>query len=573
MKGKTVKSKILIVDDEEILKFTIEQFLLLDGYEVYKAGSYDEAISKIEKIEFDLIFADIVLQGKTGVDLLREIKDRNLTCPVVLITGNPEINTAAEAVRLGAYDYVPKPIKKDAILQTAKLALKHNELVNENEKYKLNLEAIFASVQDAIITVDQDLNIIEMNNASEQFFGISRSKAKGIAFKSLCKHCKTCFEQTIAKTVEKKQPLELRRFECRFNPKSNKIVNFSSYPLLQNNGTFKGYVLVIKDETYLDNLERNFQERHKYHNIIGKCNKMQKVYSLIENLSDILTTVLITGESGTGKELIAEALHFQGCRSKKPLVKVNSSALPDDLLESELFGHVKGAFTGAINNRIGRFKKADGGTIFLDEIGDISNKMQLRLLRVLQEMEFEQVGDSTPIKVDVRVVTATNQDLREKVRLGTFMEDLYHRLKVVELAIPPLRERREDLHLLITHFVEKFNNKFNNKIETVSENVLQLFMNYTWPGNIRELEHILEHASIICKGKIITLDDLPADFTNPENKIEKLNTVPQKTNFTTIDQESIIQALKNTGGNKTKAASQLGISRMYFYQLMKKYNI
>ncbi|MBT3260359.1 MAG: sigma-54-dependent Fis family transcriptional regulator, partial [Deltaproteobacteria bacterium] len=209
-------------------------------------------------------------------------------------------------------------------------------------------------------------------------------------------------------------------------------------------------------------------------------------------------TVLITGESGTGKELVAEALHYKGGRNHKPLVKVNCSALSDNLLESELFGHIKGSFTGAVKDRIGRFQMADGGTILLDEIGDMPPKIQVKLLRVLQEKTFERVGESTSIKVDVRVVACTNQALREKIEQGEFREDLYYRLNVVEICVPPLRERKEDIPFLIDHFVKKFNKNINKDIFGISTDVQKVFMDYSWPGNVREMEHALEHAFILC---------------------------------------------------------------------------
>jgi len=239
---------------------------------------------------------------------------------------------------------------------------------------------------------------------------------------------------------------------------------------------------------------------------------MQKIFSLIEALASAQTTVLIEGESGTGKELAAEALHSGGERSGKPLVKLNCSALPESLLESELFGHVKGAFTGAVQDRIGRFQKAQGGTIFLDEVGDLSPRIQGQLLRVLQEREFERVGDSTPIQVDVRVIAATNKNLREKVRRGEFREDLYYRLKVVQIHMPPLREKREDIPLLVDHFRRKFNTVFHKGIEALSQDVMKAFLQYAWPGNVRELEHTMEHAFIHCQNTTITLDHLPPDL-------------------------------------------------------------
>lgn len=221
--------------------------------------------------------------------------------------------------------------------------------------------------------------------------------------------------------------------------------------------------MIVHDETTLAELEMKIGNPRKYHNIIGQSEKMQQIYSLIETLSNLKTTVLITGENGTGKELIAEAIHFRGQRSNKPLVKVNCSAISEHLLESELFGHVKGAFTDAISDSTGRFQKADSGTIFLDEIGDITTATQLKLMRVLQEMEFEKVGSSTTIKVDVRVIAATNQCLKDKIKRGQFRQDLYYRLRVVEINLPPLKDRKEDIPLLVEHFLEKFNRDFKKK--------------------------------------------------------------------------------------------------------------
>lgn len=418
--NKNTKSKILVIDDEETLRYTIERFLSLDGYDVDTAGTYNEGLNKLSETDFDLIFADIILGIKTGIDILREVKKRNLICPVVLITGYPNIETATEAVREGAYDYIPKPVKKGTILRTAKMALHHKSVIDENQKYQSNLEAIFRSVKDAIITVDEELIVLETNKAFEDIYGLPCKDIKGKPINSLNFYCKEKFIDALIETIKIKKPVEIYRSECEHQNGRSSIVNLSTYPLINRQGKFYGCVMVIKDETRLVKLESDLQERKQFHNIIGISDKMQKIYSLIENLSNIQTIVLITGESGTGKELVAEALHYQGERGKKPLVKVDCAALSDNLLESELFGHVKGAFTGATSDRIGRFQKADGGTIFLDEIGDISYKMQLNLLRILQDSEFERVGDSNPIKVDVRVIAASNQDLRKKVKSGNF---------------------------------------------------------------------------------------------------------------------------------------------------------
>ncbi|KPJ98728.1 MAG: Fis family transcriptional regulator [Nitrospira bacterium SG8_35_4] len=565
-KQPEVISKILVVDDEESIRFTFESFLKDEGYDVVTAKDYHEAVQKISETGFDLIFADIILGGKTGIDLLRKLKKENYTCPVVMITGYPNIDTATDAVRLGAFDYISKPVRPDTLLHTTTMALQHKALYDENEQIRSNLEAIFRSVKDAIITVDKDLTLLEVNRAAQDICGISR-KNIGMPFKAFRTHCKGKCLDLLEKTIRSKQSVELYRTECKIDNDPPQVVTITATPLLDRSGLFSGSVLVIRDETRLNTLERNLKERHDFRNIIGQNRKMQDIYSLIEDLSHVQTTVLITGESGTGKELVADAIHYSGDRSSNPIVKVNCSALSENLLESELFGHVKGAFTSADRDKIGRFQKADGGTIFLDEIGEISQRMQLRLLRVLQDKVIERVGDSTPFKVDVRVIAATNQDLSRRVKEGDFREDLYYRLKVVEVALPPLRERKDDIPLMIDHFLQKLNHKFNKQIEAVSEEVLNTFMNYDWPGNVRELEHALEHAFIICRQDTITADHLP------KNANLFSSDTPSSLNEKDSESAIIIQALKRSGWNKSKAARLLGVNVRTIYRKMEKYNI
>ncbi len=441
---------------------------------------YDEALRVISDINLDLIFSDILLVGNTGIDILREVKTRNLNVPVVMITGYPNLETASEALRLGAFDYVSKPIRRDALLHVTKLALNHKALVDENEKYRDNLEAVFRSVKDAIITVDKDLKILAVNETAESTCGFSAdSIGRGIGAPGTA--CDGRCLQALKQTIEKKQSFEVARLECRRKNREPQVVNVTASPI-DRNGLFAGGVMVVRDETRLATLEQDLKERREFHNIVGKSEQMQKVYELIRVLAEVETTVLITGESGTGKELVAAAIHYSGARGEKPYVKVNCAALSENLLESELFGHVKGAFTGAIKDNRGRFQAADKGTIFLDEIGDISPKMQLNLLRVLQERQFERVGDSTQINIDVRIIAATNRNLREKVARGEFREYLYYRLKVMEVPLAPLRERREDLPLLVDHFLKTLNKKFDKKITAVSDDVRRLFLEHSWPG-------------------------------------------------------------------------------------------
>lgn len=317
-------------------------------------------------------------------------------------------------------------------------------------------------------------------------------------------------------------------------------------------------------------LLQSTQKRSSYHKIIGKNKQMQRIYTLLEQLGDAETTVLITGETGTGKELIVNALHYSGNRSQGPLIKVNCSALSDSLLESEIFGHVRGAFTGAIQNKTGRIEAAEGGTLFLDEIGEISPRIQLKLLRFLEYKEFERVGDSQTLKANVRIVTATNVELAQKVEDGGFRQDLYYRLKVMPIQLPPLRERTEDIPLLVDHFCQHFSKVFKKDIKGVSQEVLEIFIRYPWPGNIRELENTIEHACLLCSGSKIEAKHLPLEII--ENKASH-DLIGFKATQSKIDKETILQALAQSKDNKKKAANILGISRRTLYRKMHKFGI
>lgn len=562
-----MKARILIIDDEEGIRFTFKRFLTSEDYDVATAEDFDEAVDCVSKSDFDVIFADIILKGKSGIDVLREIKKRRIDCPVIMITGYPNIETASEAIRLGAFDYIPKPIQRDTLLHAIDVALQHKAVIVEKEKYRLNLEAIFRSVKDAIISVDKDLVLLETNEAANSICGLTRNDI-GKAFSALSGSCNGKCVEALTETITTKKSVELSSLDCQFNHRKEQTVSLTTFPLIDRHDKFSGAIMVIRDETRLTGLEKELNERQKFHRMIGESKNMQDVYSLIELLTDVETTVLITGESGTGKELVAEALHYKGNRSSNTLVKVNCSALSENLLESELFGHVRGAFTGAIKDKVGRFQMADGGTIFLDEIADISPKIQIKLLRVLQEKEFERVGDSKTSKVDVRVVTATNQNLSEKVNRGEFREDLYYRLNVMKINLPPLRERREDIPLLVNHFMKKFNKKFVKDIKSISKDVEKLFMDYNWPGNVRELEHTIEHAFILCRQSAITIAHLP-----PEMKTHSSNDMSISGNGNIDDPEVILSALEKAAWNKTKAAALLGISRRSIYRKIKEFNI
>jgi PAS domain S-box-containing protein len=434
----------------------------------------------------------------------------------------------------------------------------------ELAEHRSRLEAIFRSVKDAIITVDPELRVIEANKSTEAICGIAVKEIAGKTFSQSLNHCSKSCSEVLRLTLEKKMTIKEYRVECGHQQRHQQTVSVSSSPLLDPEGKFMGAVLAIRDITLLRDLERELRERHQFQNIIGRSKKMQDTYRLLEDLANLETTVLITGESGTGKDLVARALHYSGQRAFKPFVTVNCSALAESLLESELFGHVKGAFTGAIKDKQGRFQAANGGTILLDEIGDISPLIQLKLLRVLQEKEFERVGEFIPQKVDVRVIACTNKDLKEKVKRGEFRQDLYYRLKVVEVSLPPLRERLEDLPLLMDHFCRSFNERFKKNIEGISNEVLGRFMDYPWPGNVRELEHVMEHAFVLCHGGMITLEHLPSEIRD-DGRTERIAVQEASTHGPNGAQE-VLNALNKTHWNKTKAARLLGISRRTIYR-------
>ena len=563
-----MNARILVIDDESSIRFTFERFLRAAGYIVTTAESCGEALARINETHFDVVFADIILEDGTGIEILRKIKAKGLTCPVIMVTGDPGVETAAEAMRLGAFDYIPKPINQESLLHVARTALKYKVVHEEKERYRTNLEATFRSVKDAIVTVDKNSVVLDFNEAAIDIFGFS-PEDQGKPFGSLAKMCDGKCEEILIGALTSGLPVEVDRIECLAENSKRRVVSIRTYPLLSFQGQPTGVVMVLRDDTHVADIEIELKEHRQFHRIVGKSGPMQKMYTLIKSLANVQTTVLVTGESGTGKELVAEALHLAGDRSHKPLVKVNCSALPESLLESELFGHVKGAFTGAIRDNIGRFHRADGGTIFFDEIGDVSPKVQLKLLRVLEEREFERVGSSAPTKVDVRLIAATNRNLLEKVSQGELREDLYYRLKVIEIKLPPLRDRREDIPLLVEHFRNGFNIKFKKNIEAISADVLKAFLQYSWRGNVRELEHTMEHAFVLCNRNIITFDNLPSDFGNTPETVQHAApaTTPE------ADLREVLEALNKTDWNKAKAARLLGIDRVTLYRKIKRYHI
>jgi len=555
--------RILVVDDEESIRYTFTAFLEDAGHQVRAAASAAEALRHLDGDVFDLVFVDIMLGGESGLDLLGEIRQKFPLCPVVMITGAPEIDTAMEALRRGAFDYIPKPLRQETLLRVSRQALHHREVLEQRELYRAHLEAIFRSVREGILLIDRNLVLLEANAAAIVMLGLP-CEVGGLPLSRLAETIGVPLRDLSGRAIGDGKEVHGYRLEFAIPGQSPRILQMAAAPWAESDGSPQGAVITIRDETRLESLERDLKKRSNFEHIIGQSAVMQQVYELIENLAEVDTTVLVTGESGTGKELVAEALHCRSPRRNGPLIKVNCAALPENLLESELFGHLRGAFTGAIKDKAGRFQLAHRGTIFLDEIGDISPALQVRLLRVLQNKEIERVGSSQPIPVDVRIVAATNSNLQEKVQRGEFREDLYYRLRVVEIPLPALCERRGDIPLLVEHFVVQFNERFGRSVIGVSSEAMAQLTAYRWPGNVRELQHAIEHAFVVCRQAEVGVSHLPRELQDaPVAVVSPLEGEAAR----------IVDALEKAGGNKARAARRLGISRRTIYRKIEDYGI
>lgn len=580
---------ILIVDDEESIRYTFEIFLTREGYgHISTAATLEEALALINEHRFDLIISDIVLEDTLGTDLLKHIQNTGILCPVVMITGFPNLETAADAVRFGAFDYISKPVNKETLLRFVRQALRHWELVqeknrlqHENERFRRYLQVIFSSVSDAILTVDEEMNVIQFNRAASGWIYELENQHKAVNLSELSGDIAAACCRDAQSVIHQRRRVKEHHVECIGPDGTTRMLSLNASPLKDEKEEFSGAVIVARDIT-LGNFD-NGVVRTRFHGFVGASPVMLGIYNLIENVGKVDTAVLVTGESGTGKELAAEALHIESARKNQPLVKVDCASVPEDLLESELFGHVKGAFTGADKDRPGRLFQADKGTLFLDEIGDISPRMQLRLLRFLQEKTFTPVGQDNPVQVDVRVIAATNVNLQEKVNSGGFREDLYYRLKVVEIVLPPLRDRDKCIPLLVQHFITYFAEKHSRQIYSISDQALQLLTNYSWPGNVRQLRHVIERGCVMCGGSTIQREHLPDEISREafyqQESITHVSagdglTGTQNGSISILsEKEFLLKTLEHAGGNKAKAARLLEIDRSTLYRKLKKYNI
>ena len=443
------------------------------------------------------------------------------------------------------------------------------------------------SMADGVFTLDGEGRITTWNTSMERISGFSRGEAMGRSCSMLgFNHCieKSCPTGVRECGIYTKGTVDAK--ECALNHKDGRPVPvLKSARLVKDEaGRVIGIVETITDLTELKKARRKAEEygrrlgeMHRLDNIIGKSHSMQQVFAAIQAAAASEATILIQGESGTGKELVAGAIHYNGARADAPMVAVNCSALSESLLESELFGHAKGAFTGAVRDRMGRFEEAAAGTILLDEIGEISPFIQVKLLRVLQEREIERVGESLRRKIDIRVIASTNKDLFQLVREGKFREDLYYRLKVFPIQVPPLHERKEDIPLLTGFFIDQQNAKTGKSIRRLSPTAMRLFLDYYWPGNVRELENAVEHAFVLCQEGDIDPLDLPVELRQAEYRAGAGKTVTNigghSRKRTAVDREGLLLMLDQCDWNKAEVARQMGVSRTAVWKYMKKWAI
>jgi PAS domain S-box-containing protein len=451
------------------------------------------------------------------------------------------------------------------------------------------VKSLLESIGDGIFVLDPNGTIIAWNPAMEKITGYLAEEIKDKSCRFL--HFSQCFEKKCPACLQDCGILKrghVEPTECLLKHKNghNVSVTKNARVIRNKDDEIIGIVEAVTDLTELKNARlkmeeatRRLGELNHLGKIIAKSQIMQNVFSFIKASAASDATILIQGESGTGKELVAGAIHSIGDRRDKPMVTINCSALPESLLESELFGHVKGAFTGASQNRIGRFEQADGGTLFLDEIGEITPYIQIKLLRVLQQKEIERVGESRKRKIDIRVIAALNKDLKSLVDAGTFREDLYYRLKVFPIYLPPLRERKEDIPLLVNHFIKMNNTKSDVKVKGISKPALKALMDCAWPGNIRELANAIEHAFVLCSGREINMSDLPFEIIGPSamtvSSVNSPQTQPKHTmpRRQKITKELLLHHLHESNWNKAEVGRRVGLSRASIWKYMKKWDV
>jgi len=444
----------------------------------------------------------------------------------------------------------------------------HAELYTDNAR----LIAILNSITDGVLTVDNEWRITSFNPAAEMITGYRAEDVMGRQCHEIFKSEKCKENCPLKRTMKTQMPVYDYEMEI-INANGETVpISVNTALLIDEQNKIIGGVETFRDLSFYKNVSEELNLKYSFANMIGKDKKMQEIYSLLQTISPTSTTILIMGETGTGKELVARAIHHNSPRKDKPFIKVDCASLPETLLESELFGYKKGAFTDARTDKPGKFELADSGTIFLDEIGNIPPSIQSKLLRVLEEHAFEPLGGVKTVKVDVRVVAATNRDLQQAIEQGKFREDLYYRLNVMPITIPPLRDKPEDIPLLIEHFLSVFGRKFEKTITKLSQDAMDLLLDYPWPGNVRQLEHAIEHAFIHCTGRTIQIRHLPDDIKQ-KSSILVDRILKTEDPIEEIEKEVILEALKRNNWDREKTAKTLKISRITLWRKMKKHEI
>jgi PAS domain S-box-containing protein len=549
--------KILVIDDEAPIREYSEVVLKASGYDVSTVENGLNGLKLFRKIHQDLILVDLRMPEMDGLTVISEIRRTDPDVPIIVISGTGAIEDAIGAIRRGAWDYIAKPVTSKEVLKHAvDKALERARLIEENKRFQKDLqaevkrqtaelqkayeklqqsEAQYRSVvedqTETILRYNSEQKITFVNASCSRYFGRPEEELLGMSYFDLVSESdRAAVAEKISKlgkhsavaTDERRVPLpgkkygwqqwtDRRLFDAAGKPIGYQAVGIDITERKLGEEALKNAleeVEKLKNQLQDENiyLREEIKLDHNFEDIIGQSRAILDVLKNIELIAPNDTTVLIQGESGTGKELIARAIHDLSRRKNRPLVKVNCAALPANLIESELFGHEKGAFTGASIQRKGRFELANGGTIFLDEISELPLDLQTKLLRVIQESEFERVGGETTLHIDVRIIAATNRDLEASVANGIFREDLYYRLNVIPLKVPPLRERRDDIPLLAKYFAEKYGRKMGKSFKSVSVKTMDFLKSFDWPGNIRELENVIERAAIFSREPVLKLD-------------------------------------------------------------------
>ena len=501
--------------------------------------------------------ADVLENGKSLVNIKTKINNVDNKPITISINATPLKDVKGEIIGL--------IVNFRDIGEVYKL---HAELFTENAR----LISILNSITDGVLTVDNEWRITSFNPAAERITGHKAENVMGKQCYEVMKSetCKT--NCPLRKTMATKIPVYDYEIEIVSAHGETIPISVNTALLIDEENEIIGGVETFRDLSMYKHLSEELNLKYSFANMIGKDKKMQEIYNLLKTISPTSSTILIMGETGTGKELVARAIHHNSPRKDKPFIKVDCASLPETLLESELFGYKKGAFTDARTDKPGKFELADSGTIFLDEIGNIPPSIQAKLLRVLEEHAFEPLGGIKMVKVDVRVISATNRDLQQAIKQGRFREDFYYRLNVVPITLPPLRDRPEDIPLLIEHFLNVFGKKFEKTINAVSQDAMDLLLDYPWPGNVRQLEHAIEHAFIHCTGRTIQIRHLPDDIIQ-KSSILVDRILKTEDPIEEIEKEVILEALKRNHWDREKTAKTLKISRITLWRKMKKYSI